>query len=393
MYVLRPREMESHLKNNLHVRCHAATSARARKGFPLRLVYCHFRTRYPAKNMSPSRNPVMHVAALVALALAFGATPKDRPANLSAVSQTAGRTEVGGIQDLDEQQGPFAVGEQNYTVLLRFKRLVSASDPLLSQTLESLQIRDAAGSVAYEKSLPFAVAAGRFQQSVSASAERLSGKTGAGLVVHYTERTAAPSNLPSQASEFWQLFGLVNGKLAPLPKPATIGEGAASGPFMGVMMRAANGAVSVISQPDSIELRAWTGNFYVLVPLRVDWSHGGLAQGQRCMEMLGGGLREVGCDMRVEANRKPPSEEFTFVRLFTEAHENFGSAEHAVLQRDSKVEILGSSAITTWNEIGGRIQPVFSDVWLHVRIDNRDGWIHGEDDLAAVGLPAGSPAP
>jgi hypothetical protein len=30
---------------------------------------------------------------------------------------------------------------------------------------------------------------------------------------------------------------------------------------------------------------------------------------------------------------------------------------------------------------------------LHVRIDNRTGWIHGEDDFAAVGLPARSPSP
>jgi hypothetical protein len=97
--------------------------------------------------------------------------------------------------------------------------------------------------------------------------------------------------------------------------------------------------------------------------------------------------------MRVEAARKPPSDEFTFARLFVEAKENFGSAEHVVIGKDSKVEILGSSAITTWNENGDLIQPVFSDLWLHMRFDDRTGWIHGQEDFAAVGLPAGSPAP
>src|SRR4029077_5882161 len=168
------------------------------------------------------------------------------------------------------------------------------------------------------------------------------------------------------------------GRLAALGKPAPIGEGTAGGPFMGVvMMKAANGTVSVISQPDTMEVRAWTGNFYVFIPLRVDWTHGGLTQGQRCFGMIGGGLREDGCDMRLEATRKPPTDEYSFASLYSEAHENLGNAEHIVMQKDSKVEILGARAITAWNENGERIQPVFSDVWLHVRIDDQAGWIHG----------------
>ena len=162
---------------------------------------------------------------------------------------------------------------------------------------------------------------------------------------------------------------------------------------MGVMMRASNGAVSVISQPDTIEVRAWSGSFYVFVPLRVNWSHGGLAEGQRCMEMFGGALRNVGCDMRVEANRKPFTEEFAFVRLFQEARENFDTAEHVVVQKDSKLEILGARAIVSWDENSELVRPVFSDVWLHVRINQREGWVGGEEDFAAIGLPAGSPAP
>ena len=333
-------------------------------------------------------NPAAHTIGLALLCAVLAVKPS---ASVSIPYQTT--AEPSAVDNIDEQRGPFAIGDQNYTIVLHRKRLPAATDPLFAQTLAGLEIRDAAGGVVYEKSFPYAVAAGGFRQIVSASVERLSGNTGAGLVIHYTEQPAASQAAQPQASKFWQLFGIANGKLAPLPKPATIGEPNPGGPYMGVIMRAANGAVSVVSQPDTIELRAWTGNFYVFVPLRVDWNHGGLAQGQRCVERLAGPLQDVGCPMRVEANRKPSADEYTFLRLFTEAHENFGSAEHVVLQKDSKVEILGSSAITTWNETGGGIQPVLSDVWLHVRIDKREGWIHGEDDLAAVGLPAGSPAP
>ena len=342
--------------------------------------------------MRVPKNLAKFVRAIMALGVWCAAVATSPSASVPTPYQTAKAADLSGIEDVAEQKGPFAMGEQNYTVLLHEKRLAAATDPLLARTLVGLEIRDAAGNVAYEKSFPLAIAAAPFQRGVSASVERLSGNTGAGLVIHYTELAA---NQPGQqqSNEFWQLFGLVNGKLAALGRPAIIGEPGAGGPYMGVVIRAANGAVSVINQPDTMEVRAWAGNFYVFVPLRVDWNHGGLAQGQRCMEMLGGGLREVGCDMRVEATRKPSAEEFTFARLFTEAHDNPEAAEHVVLQKDSKVEILGSSAITTWNENGGLIQPLFTDVWLRVRVDNRTGWIHGEDDLAAVGLPAGSPAP
>src|ERR1700739_815498 len=155
-----------------------------------------------------------------------------------------------------------------------FKRLATAANDPFAQSLAGLEIRDAAGTVTYEKRFPFAVAASRFELPVAVSVERLSGSTGAGLIIHYTELAGASEGTHPQANESWQLFGIVNGKLAPLPQPAVIGEPNLGGPYMGAIMRAANGSVSVVSQPDTIELRAWTGNFYVFIPLRVDWNHG-----------------------------------------------------------------------------------------------------------------------
>ncbi|HEY6904354.1 MAG TPA: hypothetical protein VI216_08605 [Candidatus Acidoferrales bacterium] len=295
------------------------------------------------------------------------------------------------VEDSEQHAGPFAIAGQSYTVVLHEKHLTGVGESTFAQTLAGIEIRDAGGTVAYQETFPYAIEQGRFQRSLSASADIISGKTGAGLVIHYHEQLAPQSGTLGVA-EFWQMFGLVNGRLGPLGKPTPIGEGATGGPFMGVMMRAANGTVSVISQPDTIEVRVWTGAFYVFVPLRVDWNRGGLAQGQRCFEMMGGGNREVGCDMRVEGERKPPTEEFSFVRVFSEANEKMGEPEHVVVQQNSKVEILGSSAITKWNQSGELAQPVFSDLWLHVRIDNHTGWIHGDEDFAAVGLPRASPA-
>jgi hypothetical protein len=297
------------------------------------------------------------------------------------------------VEDAEQRTGPFTVAGLDYFVVLHDKRLTSVDAPAFARTLAGIEIKDADGNVSYQRGFPYAIEQGRFQRSLSASAQLASGNTGTGLVIYYREQTAASQTSAAQTSESWQLFGSVQGRLVSLGKPAPIGEGMTVGPFMGVMMRAANGSVSVIGQPDTIEVRAWAGNFYVFFPLRVDWNHSGLAQGQRCMEMLGGGLREVGCDMRVAANRKPPADEFTFIRLLPEAQEDPDAAQHLVVQKGSSVEILGSRAITSWNETGGLIQPVFSDVWLRVNVDGQQGWIHGEEDFAAVGLPAGSPAP
>jgi hypothetical protein len=294
------------------------------------------------------------------------------------------------VEDAERRDGPFVIAGDNYTVALREKRLANAKDPTLAQTLAGLEINDADGNVSYQKPYSYVVEQGHFQRSVSASAQLVSGKTGAGLVIYYREQTAASQTSAPEIREFWQVFGLRNGKLSPLGKPAPIGEGGGGGPFMGVRMRAANDTVTVIGQPDLTEVRAWTGYFYVFVPLRVNWNQGGLGQGQRCMEISG---KETGCDMRVEAARKPPAEEYGFIRLFPEAHDFSDEAGHVVVQKGSKVEVLGSRAITNWDESEDLIQPNFSDVWLHVSIDGRQGWIHGEEDFAAIGLPHGNPSP
>jgi hypothetical protein len=296
------------------------------------------------------------------------------------------------LREAEQRFGPFAIGEQPYTLILHEKTLGNVTDPALVRTLSKVEIVDAAANTSYERNFSSAIENGRFQRTISASAQLMSGATGSGIVILYRETTAPSQTSPSHTTDSWQLFGVINGKFTLFAKPAPIGEGVAGGPYMGTAMKATNGQLSVISQPDTIELRAWAGNFYVFVPLRVDWNHGGLAQGQRCMEMIGGGLKEDGCDMRVESVRKPPADEYTFARLFVEANEGMGMPEHVVIQKTSKVEILGSSAITSWVESEELAQPVFSDIWLHVRIDDRTGWIHGEEDFAAVGLSAGSPA-
>lgn len=293
------------------------------------------------------------------------------------------------LKDVDQRLGPFSIAGESFIVVLHSKRLQNASDPRFAQTLASLEILGKSGSLLYRKELPVEVSASNFRQTVTAFAQLFVGKLGTGLLIHYYDQTAA---LP--ATESWQFFAPVNGKLSLFGKPSPIGEGIAGRPFMGAVAIGGNGAVPLTAPQELADLSAWTGNFYVYVPVRVAWTRGQLAQGARCFGMGDPGrMREQGCDMRVEASREPPTDEFTFVRLFSEAQEDMGIAQHVVVQRNSKVEILESRAITTWEGGDDRMWPRFSDIWLHVRIDNRDGWIHTEPDFAAIGLPSRSPAP
>ena len=302
----------------------------------------------------------------------------------AATQQSRTSAEAPRLEDAEQRLGLFSIAGQDYTVVLCKKRLPRASDRSFKETLAALEIRDAAGNALYQKAFSYEVEQGGFQRTISASARLLSGNSGAGLLIRYTEEPAA-----LQTGESWQVIGVVNGKLALFGKPS-VPDGARPGPFTWVIMRG-NGAAPVVIRPDIIEFRAWTGSFYVIVPVRVDWARGRLMPDQRCFEGTGdGSLRVTGCEMRMEADRRPNAAELSFVRLLNEAHESLGGVQHVVVKRDSKIEFLEASAIVTWNENADLMQPGFSDVWLKVRIDGKEGWIHSDEDFAAVGLPTGS---
>lgn len=43
---------------------------------------------------------------------------------------------------------------------------------------------------------------------------------------------------------------------------------------------------------EELQVRSWTGNFYVLVPVRVDWMHEQWGEAEECYELAEGTLRE-----------------------------------------------------------------------------------------------------
>jgi hypothetical protein len=137
---------------------------------------------------------------------------------------------------------------------------------------------------------------------------------------------------------------------------------------------------------DIMKFRVWTGNFNIIYPVRINWITGRLEPAWRCLETTSKGRVER-CSYPVMAEGQREGEP-TFVRLFPEPDDGF-TAKHVILQPESKVEYLEARLPVIWNEDASSISfGVAGDVWMKVRVDGVEGWIHSEEDFEAVGLPS-----
>ncbi len=140
--------------------------------------------------------------------------------------------------------------------------------------------------------------------------------------------------------------------------------------------------------PDEFRIRLYTGFFFVTVPVHVNWMQGKLELAQHCFYQTGRGLAEGGCEMPVEGiEEHRGNDELTFVRMFTESNEQIGTPARVVIKKDSKVQILAAKVLVKWEEGKDSVGlGVGDDIWAKVRIDSKEGWIHTDEDLQAVGL-------
>ena len=211
------------------------------------------------------------------------------------------------------------------------------------------------------------------------------------LLISYTAVLAdnASQSVLEPNDQAWQVFGIKDGKLQLLDAPSThemlMGN---SAPYAIVLGTGGVSVVPVAPSSDTFDLQVWTGNFYVFVPLQVHWDTGKLAGGMRCFVA---GRHEVGCDMRVQAQRIPSTAENSFLRLFPGDGPDRSEALHIVLDKNSQVQILKANGFVDWTETGDMLRVGFRDLWLKVGVDNsneKEGWIQGPADFAAAGWPS-----
>lgn len=256
------------------------------------------------------------------------------------------------LEDSERRIGPLKIGRARFTVVLQLKRVAGGSDPDFQETVAAIEIRDAAGGTHYRRTFSYELEGNRFRETVAAAAWAFQGGRHAGLLVTYSFLPSAPLT-----GELWHIFGLSGGKLVSFGKP--IG---ATGELMGLSKAA-----------DQLDIRVWTGHFFMIVPLRLDWV------ARQVMPPPAKGR------FRVEAERRPEDEPLP-VRMFPQPGE--GLAERVTVRKDSEVEFLEAEAGVRFDERTDLVElGVADDTWLKVRVDGKTGWIHGEKDFQAIGLP------
>jgi len=330
------------------------------------------------KQMPPSATTQQVAARAVPASTSAQAAAPRRETSLSNTPQAAPLAappaERPKVADVEERKGSFNIKGQTFTVVQRLKH--TGQNGAVDATLASLEIVDSGGVVQYHDDFPYAAEAGGF---CGASVKVISGSNGAGFLLDM----ACDLSQPDSGGP-WQILSLTNGKISPLGKPfSAAGQ---MGDFVPGAIKKIGNLTQIL--PDELRIRLFTGYFYVSVALRVGWWECGLGLAQHCFYQTGHGLAPDGCEMPVEdVERQPSEQELTFVRMFRESNAQVGIPEHVVVKKDSQVEILAGKVLVTWEESKTGIDlGVGADIWVKVRIDGKEGWIHTEEDLQAVGL-------
>jgi len=323
-----------------------------------------------------------------------------QPANSQAqLPSVQARSGAAPKNDSANHLGPFSIAGHDYTVELQTRKVGLGSDEE-ANTVVAMEIRDSDGVAQYRRTFPYIEPKDAFVDSWSVSAVLLSGTNGTGVLISY-DAYSEPSAPEEEPVSWWQLFGVVGGKFVSFGAPLEIQGGLiTAGPPSPVYKTAGPAG----PQADVVEFKVWTGHCRLAFPVRVDWAQGKLTPAQQCLKS-GDGL-SAGCQYKViPEDSLSSSSGLTFVRLWPNPDEKSGPSAKTVVKKDSKVDLLTALVETKWSDgsnptpnVSGDSQNAIAgagsvgivqngDLWMKVRIDGKEGWMHSEEDFQALGLP------
>lgn len=272
----------------------------------------------------------------------------------------------------------------------RFLSHVQSTPANKEETVEWWELRDGDDHVLYRESYGVAFQNGSFESTVDIRASSYAGQGGGGILIQGYELPSAPD-----AGGWVQVFAFKYGRDKYGADPSLFRAFGppiyVEGEFLGLEKEAQRptpvsfgGAREMVSS-DVLNFRLWTGNFNVTYAVRINYMTGILEPAWRCIETTSKGrVDRCSYPVAVEAHRE---DQPTFVRLFPEPDDGF-TAKHVVVQPQSHIEYIEARVPIAWNQDEKAISfSVNGDMWLKVRIDGQEGWIHSEEDFQAVGLP------
>src|SRR6266849_4124785 len=195
---------------------------------------------------------------------------------------------------LEQRLGPFPVAGKEYTAIMR-KQLPAGAKPGEGETVVSMEIRDAAGASQYARAFPNVTQTEGFVDTFSVSVNLLSGAHSSGLLVSYDEYSE-PSAPEIEPSGFWQVFGVVDGKLRAFSGPIQVQGGLLPVEAATKPQPPTPGAL-ITAPGDILYFKVWAGRFRLIYPVRIDWASGQLVPGEPCGKTAKGGAES--CDYKV----------------------------------------------------------------------------------------------
>src|SRR5262249_49965757 len=184
---------------------------------------------------------------------------------------------------------PLVVAGQTYHFVAHVLRLEHPGprQPDDDETVESWELRDPSGKVAYQESLGApAVRGNGFESTEAVGASAFTTQQGSGVLVDGEGLPSAPD------SGGWTLvFGLHDGKLTAFGPPIYANE------YLGLdtdpqrVAQEAKSGGKMILMHDILKFRLWTGNFNIIYPVLINWITGRLEPAWRCFR--GAGTQQV----------------------------------------------------------------------------------------------------
>jgi hypothetical protein len=298
-----------------------------------------------------------------------------------------------GDAETEQRLGPFSLSGTNYTVILKKRKQQSASKEPTGDTVVAMEIRDAAESVLYRRNFPYLTVESDFTETWTVSAAPLVGTNATGLLVTYDDYSE-PSAPEAESSGWYQVFGVVKGKLKAFSGPILV-QGDIIQPDNGAKVYKTTGPLD--SHSDALNFKVWAHHFRLVYPVRIDWTEGKVSPALACSK--GTGSTSQACSYKVLPENDRWGQNLTFVQLCPEAS-TCDHPERVLVKKDSKLELLGCAADVKWSEgrSSGPVENASMDdqggvavgtenLQLQIRVDGKEGWTHTEEDFNALGLP------